>query len=361
MDVLDARDGDPDVRARLLGWLAVQRAFALAPQEIPEALREVAALGPWLRLAGVRAFSPGEGERLLATLARHGVRAVPIVSPLYPERLRRLPDAPALLLVRGTAALLGVRTVAIVGARAATAYGLAVARRLAFDLAGRGLAVVSGLARGIDAAAHEGALEASGATLAFQACGPERVYPSAHRGLADRIVAQGAVLTEFPVGTPPLAGYFPLRNRLISALAEAVVVVEGRERSGSLVTARRAGEQGVDVLAVPGPVDSPNSAGPHALIRDGARLVRDFRDVLRELAIEVPETAPPARAPLPADPLLRSILRTLRREPLTRDALAQRIARTPAELAAPLLELELAGRLRQDRDGSLRVLPWPAP
>jgi DNA processing protein len=125
------------------------------------------------------------------------------------------------------------------------------------------------------------------------------------------------------------------------------------------VTARRAAEQGVDVLAVPGPVDSPTSAGPHALIRDGAKLARDFRDVLCELKIEVPEAPAPAHAPLPADPLLREILRTLRREPLTRDALAQRLARPPGALAAPLLELELAGRLREDRDGRLRVLPKP--
>jgi DNA processing protein len=356
LDVLDARDGDPAVRRRLLGWLAVQRAFALAPQKLPEALHEIAPLDAWRGLSGVQALSPSEGERTLATLARYAVRAVPIVSPLYPERLRRLADAPALLLVRGTAALLAVRAVSIVGARAATAYGLAMARRLAFDLARAGLAVVSGLARGIDAAAHEGALEAGGATLAFQACGPERTYPQAHRRLADRIAAQGAVLTEFPVGTPPLAGYFPLRNRLISAFAEAVVVVEGREQSGSLVTARRAGEQGVDVLAVPGPVDSPTSAGPHALLRDGAGLVRDARDVLAELGIEVPAAPAPRGASPPDDPLLRAILRTLRREPLTRDALAQRLARPPAALAAPLLELELAGRVRQDRDGSLRVV-----
>jgi DNA processing protein len=359
LDVLDARDRDPGARARLLGWLAVQRAFALAPQAIPAALREVEALAPWLRLPGVAPVPAGEGERLLATLARLGVCAVPIASPLYPARLRRLPDAPALLLVRGTAALLCVRAVAIVGARAATAYGLATARRLAFDLARAGLAVVSGLARGIDAAAHEGALEAGGATLAFQACGPDRVYPPAHRRLAERIAAQGAVLTEFPPGTPPLAAYFPLRNRLIGALPEAVVVVEGRERSGSLVTARLAADQGVDVLAVPGPVDSPISAGPHALVRDGAQLVRDFRDVLEALGIDAPAAPPPARAPLPGDPLLRAILRVLRREPLTRDALAQRLARPPAALAAPLLELELAGRLREDRDGSLRVLREP--
>ncbi len=358
MDVLDPRERDPALRARLLAWLAVQRAYALAPQQIPEALRASNSLDAWLALPGVRGYAPAEGERLLATLARHAVRALPIASPLYPERLRRLPDAPALLLVRGTAALLSVRAVAIVGARAATAYGSAMARRLAFDLARAGLAVISGLARGIDAAAHEGALEAGGATLAFQACGPERTYPGAHRGLADRIARQGAVVTEFPVGTPPLAGYFPLRNRLISGSAEAVVVVEGRERSGSLVTARRAADQGVDVFAVPGPVDSPTSAGPHALIRDGAKLIRDAGDVLHELKLTAPEPAEEARAPL-ADPLLRAILRTLRKEPLARDALAARLARPPAELSASLLELELQGRVREDRDGRLRVLRAP--
>jgi len=359
VDVLDPRDPEPGARARLLGWLAVQRAFALAPQRIPARLRGGGALEAWLRLPGVRALAPAEGERTLATLARHAVRALPVTSPAYPERLRRLSDAPALLLVRGTAALLGVRVVAIVGARAATEYGCAIARRLAFDLARAGLAVVSGLARGIDAAAHEGALEAGGATLAFQACGPECTYPQAHRSLADRIAGSGAVVTEFPVGTPPLAAYFPLRNRLISGLAEAVVVVEGRERSGSLVTAQRAADQGVDVFAVPGPVGSPTSAGPHRLIQDGAHLVTGAADVLTRLRPPVP--APPASAPAarPSDPLLRSILARLRRAALTRDALARALARSPAELAAPLLELELAGRVREDRDGSLRVVTPP--
>jgi DNA processing protein len=136
------------------------------------------------------------------------------------------------------------------------------------------------------------------------------------------------------------------------------VVVEGRERSGSLVTARRAADQGVDVFAVPGPVDSPTSAGPHALIRDGAKLVRDARDVLHELKLTAPEPPEAERAP-PADPLLRAILRTLRKEPLARDALAARLARPPAELAASLLELELQGRVREDRDGRLRALRAP--
>ncbi|MEN8160841.1 MAG: DNA-processing protein DprA, partial [Myxococcota bacterium] len=180
------------------------------------------------------------------------------------------------------------------------------------------------------------------------------------RSLAERIAGQGAVLSEFPVGTPPRGPYFPLRNRLTSGLSEGVVVVEGRERSGSLVTARRAADQSVQVLALPGPVDAPTSAGPLALIRDGATLARGPDDVLEALGID---RAPPraiARRDEPSDPLARAILRALRREPQGRDALAERLARPPAALAAPLLALELAGHIVEDRDGRLRALP-PAP
>jgi DNA processing protein len=349
VDVLDARDGA--CRERFAAWLAVQRRYALAPQKLSAEIRSGHALA-------VAPLGAGEAERMLDGLARQGVYGVPIASPAYPERLRRLPDAPALLLVRGTPALLLVRAVAIVGARAPTELGRATARRFAFDLARAGLAVVSGLARGIDAAAHEGALAAGGATLAFQACGPDLVYPAAHRALAARIAGQGAVLTEFPPGTPPLAAYFPLRNRLISALAETVIVVEARERSGSLVTARCAADQGVDVWAVPGALDAPTSLGTNRLIQQGARVLLEAADVLHELGIARPE--PERRAPEAAgSALARAILRTLRRRPLTRDDLAHELARPPSELAAALLELELAGRLREERDGSLRVVRAP--
>jgi DNA processing protein len=352
VDVLDARERA--CREPLLAWLALQRRYALSPLKLPEALRHVSvAPGP---SAAVPPLRGAEAERSLALLARHAVQAVPIASPAYPERLRRLPDAPVLLLVVGTPALLLVRAVAIVGARAPTAYGLVTARRLAFELARAGLAVVSGLARGIDAAAHEGALEAGGATIAFQACGPERVYPAQHHALAGRIRARGALVTEFPVGTPPLAAYFPLRNRLISGLAEAVIVVEARERSGSLVTARCAAEQGVEVWAVPGPLDAPTSAGPNRLIQQGAGLLLESADVLRGLGIDgprPPQDAQPGARPEP--PLARAIVRALRHSPLPRDALAVTLASSPAALAAALLELELAGRVREDRDGRLRL------
>jgi DNA processing protein len=254
-------------------------------------------------------------------------------------------------------ALLLARAVAIVGSRAPTEPGRATARRLAFDLARAGLVVVSGLAHGIDAAAHEGALAAGGATVAFQACGPERIYPAAHRRLAERIAAQGAVVTELPPGTPPLPAYFPLRNRLISALSEAVIVVEARERSGSLVTARCAADQGVDVWAVPGPLDSPTHAGTNRLIQDGAGLLIEAADVLEGLGIARP--APRRDDAAPAGPLARALLAALRGGGLARDELPAALGRPAAEVSAALLELELAGRVREDRDGRLRVLRAP--
>jgi DNA processing protein len=352
VDVLDARE--PASHARFAAWLALQRHFALRPLQLPAGARGPGALAaPWA-LAPVAPLGREEAPRVLAELARRDVRGVPIASPVYPERLRRLADAPVLLLVRGTPALLLVRTVAIVGARAPTEPGRATARRLAFDLARAGLAIVSGLARGIDAAAHEGALAAGGATTAFQACGPERVYPAAHRRLADAIVERGALVTEFPPGTPPLPAYFPLRNRLISALAEAVIVVEARERSGSLLTARCAADQGVEVFAVPGPIDAPTSVGPNRLIQQGAGLVMEAADVLRELGIAARgATTEPA---VPALSLAAAVERVLRRRALSRDELPAALGRPPAELSAALLELELAGRVREDRDGRLRVV-----
>jgi DNA processing protein len=352
VDVLDARE--PACRERLLAWLALQREFVLRPQKLPESVRNGEALvRPWAA-ASVAPLERAEAEEALAQLARGRVRAVPIASPAYPERLRRLRDAPVLLLARGTPALLLVRAVAIVGPRAPTEYGRATARRLAFDLARAGLAIVSGLARGVDAAAHEGALEAGGATIAFQACGPEQVYPAAHRALAERIAGQGAVVTEFPPRTPPLAPYFPLRNRLISGLAEAVIVVEARERSGSLVTARLAADQSVDVWAVPGPLGAPTSAGTNRLIQQGAGLVIEAGDVLEKLGIATPTRERPA--PAPEGRLARALLRALASRALARDELPAALGRPPAELAAALLELELAGRVREDRDGRLCVV-----
>ena len=277
-DVLDPRDPAPTARDAARTWLALQRELALRPQQAASLLAQ----DPGAALARYRKTSR-DGAEDLALLARLGVRGLPLLSPRYPERLRRLADPAPLLWVQGSLEALAAPCVAVVGPRAPTSYGRLVARALARALAGAGLAVVSGLARGVDAEAHAGALEAGGLTVAFQACGPDLVYPAVHRDLAARIAARGALVSELPPGTPPLAPHFPLRNRLISGLSLAVVVVEARERSGSLVTARHAAEQGVDVLAVPGPIDAATSRGTNRLIRDGARMLLDVRDVLEAI------------------------------------------------------------------------------
>jgi DNA processing protein len=230
-----------------------------------------------------------------------------------------------------------------------------VARRLARELVREGFGVVSGLAHGIDAAAHRGALEEGGATVAVLGCGPDRVYPADHEALADEIAHGGAVMSELPPGARPLPHHFPLRNRLIGALGRAVVVVEANARSGSLITAEHAAEQGREVLAVPGPLDAATSDGPNLLLRDGARPVLDASDVLAAIApFELRPRAPAATMP----PDAAELAERLREEPATRDELATRLGLSPQELARRLLPLELDGRVREGDDGRLRVLPF---
>jgi DNA processing protein len=350
--LLDPSDPAPAARAETATWLALQRDLAFRPREAAALLgADRAAV-----LARYRGAAPGDA---LAKLAACGARGVPLGSPLYPPRLARLADPAPLLWVRGDPAALRAPAVAIVGPRAPSRYGLLVARSLARSLAAAGLTIVSGLARGIDAEAHAGALEASGRTVAFQACGPDLVYPAGHRALAGRIAASGAVVSELPLGTPPRAPHFPLRNRLISGASLAVVAVEARERSGTLVTVRHAAEQGVEVLAVPGPIDAATSRGTNRLLRDGAKLLLDVRDVLDAIGIEAMPPPPPEpateceRAQLSA--LARAVLAELAGSPASRDALGRRLARSPDALAPALLELELAGRIAEDRDGRLRA------
>jgi DNA processing protein len=241
------------------------------------------------------------------------------------------------------------------------------------------VAVVSGLAVGVDASAHQGALDAGGITTAFQACGPDRVYPAIHRPLADRIARAGAVVSELPPGTPPRPPYFPLRNRLISASSLAVVVVEARRRSGSLITARHAADQGVDVFAVPGPITSPTSEGPNRLIQDGAITLLRPADILEPLSrtLSLPLLEPggeasqrarcesggggaadggsPRRGPT-GSATSRSILAALRDRPMTRDELADALGLSASGLALDLIQLELDGCVAEERDGRLRAI-----
>jgi DNA processing protein len=357
---LDPRDPDPLVRRSLRGWLALQALGALRPADAAAALRRERgdperAVRRLAARPGAPAL-PGRGalDAAVATLARVGALALPLGHPLYPPRIARLADPAPLLLLRGDPLALLHPGVALVGSRRCTTAGRDAARALAGELGALGLCVISGLARGIDAAAHQGALDAGGPSLAVLGCGIDRVYPPEHAALAERIAGSGALVSELSPGAPPLAHHFPLRNRLISGLAAALVVVEARERSGSLVSAAHALAQGLEVLAVPGPVRTASHLGSNRLLRDGARAALDADDVLDALGLAPRargSAAPAERAPASQQELLRA----LADEPATPDALARRLGRAPEALALDLLELELAGRIARERDGRLLV------
>ncbi|EGJ09899.1 DNA-processing protein DprA [Rubrivivax benzoatilyticus] len=285
------------------------------------------------RLAAARAWLAGETLRHAITLG----------DPAYPPLLLQTADPPLLLYVQGRTELLAAESVAIVGSREATPQGLANAREFARGLGEAGLTIVSGLAAGIDGAAHEGALAAGAATVAVVGTGPDRVYPARHKALARRIAETGAIVSEYDPGTPVLPEHFPQRNRIIAALARGTLVVEAAPRSGSLITARLAAEAGREVFAVPGSIHSPQSRGCHALIRQGAMLVEGVDDVLEVLRGTRPAAALSAvpDADTPADPVLAA----LGHEPATLDALLARTGWPTAELSARLLELELDGQL----------------
>lgn len=238
--------------------------------------------------------SADEADRILEVCRKKGVELLPESDPHYPPLLGRIDDPPGILFVRGDLQPADALAVAVVGARHATAYGHKVAKQLGGALARAGYTVVSGLARGIDAAAHQGALAAGGRTLAVLGSGVLNVYPPEHRGLADEIEASGAVISELPPLTKPSSGAFPQRNRIISGLSLGVVVVQAAERSGAMITARLASEQGREVFAVPGDIDCRMSQGCHRLIQDGAKLVGGIDDILEELGPLFETVASPA-------------------------------------------------------------------
>ncbi len=263
------------------------------------------------------------------------------VSP-YPPLLRAIPDPPAVLWLRGDAdpELLGRRSVAIVGARACTSYGRSVARTLGRELAAAGLVVVSGMARGIDAEAHRGALDTGGITVAVLGCGIDRDYPAAHRDLAGRILERGLIVSEYEAGVEPAPWRFPARNRIIAGLCMATVVVEARERSGALITADFALEDGREVMVVPGEITSAVSAGSNALLRLGATPVTAAADVLEAYGIERVVEAVGA-----LEGLVGTVLEKLSEQPASIDELARVLAVAPGVVAAALTELELVGRV----------------
>lgn len=260
-------------------------------------LRQVNGIGPKISRSIAMARNEVDVAAELARCREREIRVLALSEAAYPAPLRNIFDPPGVLFVRGEMRPCDALAVAIVGTRHATQYGLAQAERLAASLARAGYTIVSGLARGIDAAAHRGAIKAGGRTLAVLGSGVLNIYPPEHVQLADQVIQQGALMSESPPDLPPLAGAFPQRNRIVTGLSLGVIVVEAAERSGALISARLAMEQGREVFAVPGRVDNRMSRGCHRLIRDGAKLVETVDDVLEELGpLAAPALAPAASA-----------------------------------------------------------------
>ncbi len=284
-------------------------------------------------------------DRALAWLgAGEGRSLVCLADPDYPPALLALADAPLALFAAGRRALLGEPAVAIVGSRSATRQGVQNASAFAAALARSGLCIVSGMAQGIDGAAHRGALDAQGGTVAILGTGPDVAYPASHARLAGEIAERGLLLSEYAPGTSPRTHHFPRRNRLIAALCRGVLVVEATTHSGSLITARLAGELGREVFASPGSIHSPQARGCHRLIRDGAKLVERAQDVLEELHV-VPAAAPAAASC--AAPAHQALLAAMGHDPVDIDTLARHLEHDTGATAAALLELELAGRVER--------------
>ncbi|MBP7131892.1 MAG: DNA-processing protein DprA [Aquabacterium sp.] len=335
----------PQAWSRLV---AAREAAALA-QMPPDLDAQCEATLNWL--AAAPAAPNGEGGHHVLTLA----------DPRYPARLLDVANPPLLLFAQGRLSLLQASSVAVVGSRHPTAQGADNARAFAEALSVAGLTVVSGLARGVDAAAHEGALTGAarcggtasvGSTIAVVGTGLDQVYPKGHAPLLRRIAEHGLVLSEFVLGTGPLPSNFPKRNRLVAALSQGTLVVEAAVQSGSLITARLALEMGREVLAIPGSIHSPQSRGCHALIRQGAKLVETAQDVLEELHLQAPVGVPvtPAQTELAwsgGDEALSSdpVLAAMGYDPVSQEALSARTGWGPAELGARLLELELMGQV----------------
>jgi DNA processing protein len=340
--LLDAAGGEPE---RALGARATQRV------DLPGAAQQFLAAPDDVTIAAD-----------LAWLAASDARIVLATDPDYPPLLLQSPAAPAALYLQGSVAALSAPQLAMVGSRSPTPAGRATAREFAAWFARAGLTVTSGLAVGIDAASHEGALAGGGATVAVYATGLDRVYPAEHAALAQRIRVRGALVSEFPPGTPPLRRHFPRRNRIIAGLSLGTLVVEAARYSGSLITARLALDAGREVFAIPGSIHSPLARGCHQLIKNGAKLVEEAGDVLSELRFYVskeelskPERQP--RQPPELDKEYEMLLDALGFEPATVDVLVARTHLPGESVASMLLILELEGRVAALPGGRYALTP----
>jgi DNA processing protein len=351
--------GDMALAEDLTAWLKL----SLTPGLGGEGLRRLLAVfgGPERALAASRAALARQvGDTVAAAIKQGGLdeavatvggwleeasnHVVTLADPGYPRQLLQIPDPPHLLYVKGRVELLSRPSLAVVGSRHATAQGLANAEKFARTFSDAGLTVVSGLALGVDGAAHRGGLAGAASSVAVLGTGADIVYPARHRALAHELAAVGALVSEFPLGTHPLAGNFPRRNRLISGLALGCLVVEAAADSGSLITARLAAEQGREVFAIPGSIHSPLAKGCHALIKQGAKLVESARDILEELRLPVPTMAASVAGSAFTE-RSRALLDALGHDPCDPDTLAARCGLSAAEIAALLTQLELEGHV----------------
>ncbi|HGT8537941.1 TPA: DNA-processing protein DprA [Neisseria gonorrhoeae] len=355
---------------------SAQNALSAPAEQVAPAVRHKHALEAW-RNAEKRALARQAAEAALEWEMRDGCRLMLLQDEDFPEMLTQGLTAPPVLFLRGNVRLLHKPSAAIVGSRHATPQAMRIAKDFGRALGGKGIPTVSGMASGIDTAAHQGALEAEGGTIAVWGTGIDRIYPPANKNLAYEIAEKGLIVSEFPIGTRPYAGNFPRRNRLIAALSQVTLVVEAALESGSLITAGLAAEMGREVMAVPGSIDNPHSKGCHKLIKDGAKLTECLDDILNEcpgllqntgassysINKDTPDTgrravqtayAPPPAAKMPSEgaaggTAVGGILDKMGFDPIHPDVLAGQLAMPAADLYVALLELEL--------DGSVAAMP----
>ena len=352
----------------LIDWIRLSRSPGIGPKTFRELVDKFGSASAAIaqlpnmprRGKALNILSLQQAEKEHAAAIKAGMAYVSWTDPTYPQSLAAAQDAPPLLLVKGRSKTLKRPMIAIVGARNATLNGRKFARSLATDLAKNGFTVISGMARGIDGAAHEGALSTDTAgTVAVLAGGADVIYPPEHRELYGKIIETGTVISEMPPGTEPQASLFPRRNRIISGASLGVVIVEATSRSGSLITARYAADQGRDVFAVPGSPLDPRARGPNALIRDGAILIQSIDDILSQLPPileysqktaahneKSPQTIENINEKVPSD-LRQRIEAALGSSPATVDELVRQCQVSPAAVATVLLEMELEGRLER--------------
>lgn len=341
-----------EARRQLLKTFGLPEAIFAAS---PAALR--AAVGPATAERLLGCDNRSAIDAALAWAEQPGNHIITLADTGYPQTLLTAADPPVLLYAKGRPELLNRPALAIVGSRNATAQGEATAEHFARALSSAGLTVVSGLALGIDAAAHRGALAGRGSTVAVIGTGADRIYPSRNEELARQVAEQGVIVSEFPLGTPAVAANFPRRNRLIAGLGRGCLVVEAAERSGSLITARLAAEAGLEVFAIPGSIHSPLSKGCHKLIKQGAKLVERAEDILEELRWEAAVAAAPVAANAPQDPEAARLLTAMGYDPCNLDSLAARTGLTADRLLAMLLPLELDGHVAQLPGGRYQRIP----